>query len=69
MNTFIYKFRGLNLNLWVREKIIWQFWALRRPTGKARKRWNIVTFRVFATQSDGMHRRLKYKVIFERALS
>jgi len=52
----------------VHEKISSQFWVFRRPAGKARKRRNIYIFRVFATQPDGMHRRLKCDVIFEGAL-
>ena len=52
-------------HLRVHEKISSQFWGLRRPAGKARKRRNIWIFRVFATQTDGMHRRTKCDVIFE----
>ena len=56
---------GGKSHLRVHEKISSQFWELRRPTGKARKRRNIWIFRVFATWPDGMHRRPKCDVIFE----
>jgi len=49
----------------VHEKISSQFWALRRPPGKALKRRNIWIFQVFGTQPDGMHRRPKCEIVFE----
>jgi hypothetical protein len=49
----------------VHEKISWQFWLLKRPSGKAQKRWNTWILRVFAIQPDEMHRGPKCEVIFE----
>jgi len=46
-----------------------QIWALRRPSGKARKRRNMDLFRGLATPPGGMHRRPKREVVFAWALS
>ena len=52
----------------VRAEITSQIWALRRPSGKARKRRNTDIFRGFATQSGGMHRRPECEAVFAWAL-
>ena len=51
-----------------RKKINSQFYVLRRPSGKARKRRNIGYILSFRNAAGGMHRRLKCEVIFARAL-
>jgi hypothetical protein len=56
---------GIQTQLRVHEKINSQFQALRRFSGKARKRRNIWIFRAFATQPGEIHRRIKCEFIFE----